>query len=114
VTYTRTHTNNNRRSGEHWLAATFRHENLREVIKQHPTLAKQWVDAATDDGGDSGLLFKASRFYQRLCGVLLNESPDDGERLWRGLASNDMYSGSRGPCIDNRLALLFLSDDNPA
>lgn len=101
-----------RKSGQHWLAATFRPDSLLEVVKQQPSLVGQWVVAATGDDS-SRLLFHASQFYKQLCLALLNEQPAEGERLWQALAKNDLFSGSRNLNLDDRVAILFIADDNP-
>jgi hypothetical protein len=101
-----------RKSGQHWLAASFRADSLREVVKQHSALVKKWVAATTGDEDSSWLLFHASQFYQQLCLALLNEKPAEGERLWKALTNNNLYSGSRSLNIDNRVAMLFIADDN--
>jgi hypothetical protein len=92
-------------AGNVWFAREFSIETLDEVVMLRPDLVDRWLAPIINDEPIARkLLILARSFYESLCEILLNISPEKGIRLYRqltdkGSAMRFLASGTRIPII---------------
>lgn len=72
-----------KRAGNLWFARHFSIKTLIEVLNRRPDYLQKWIDAIlTEDFSGQDILTKGLSFYEALCSVLLEISPEIGKQLY--------------------------------
>lgn len=85
-------------AGNLWFSRHFSTTALKEVLTRRPDYMQKWIDAIlTEDLSGQDILSKGRSFYEALCFVLLEITPDIGKQLYLKLKNE-----SRLRFIDRR------------